>query len=141
MAQDGLPEDGLPSYGSFDYTVVPNFRGLPPRYQSTQGAGQHPLYLPPAYTSSSPTAVPSVRFSTSYHTPSWKSKSGERKKWLGNKCLLGFLIGFPSPLELPFRAAHSFPLSKPISRQPAESRFQPVATFTSSSDTRYPPTN
>ncbi|OJD16042.1 hypothetical protein AJ78_03755 [Emergomyces pasteurianus Ep9510] len=62
-AQGGLPDEGLPSYGSFDYTVVPNFRGMPPRYQSTQLAagGLHPHYSPPAYSSPSGTSLPNSR--------------------------------------------------------------------------------
>ncbi|KKZ61242.1 hypothetical protein EMCG_04114 [[Emmonsia] crescens] len=61
--QEGLSDEGLPSYGSFDYTVVPNFRGLPPRYQSTQQAagGQHPHHSPPAYSSPSGTSLPNSR--------------------------------------------------------------------------------
>ncbi|PGH06298.1 hypothetical protein GX51_02495 [Blastomyces parvus] len=62
-AQEGFPDEGLPSYGSFDYTVVPNFRGMPPRYQSTQQAAgsPHPRYSPPAYSSTSGTSLPTSR--------------------------------------------------------------------------------
>ncbi|OAX84533.1 hypothetical protein ACJ72_01102 [Emergomyces africanus] len=69
-AQEGLPDEGLPSYGSFDYTVVPSFRGMPPRYQSTQLAagGQHPRYSPPAYSSPSGTSLPNSRPRSSYPT-------------------------------------------------------------------------
>ncbi|KAK2787504.1 hypothetical protein FQN52_007222 [Onygenales sp. PD_12] len=63
-AQEGTPDEGLPSYGSFDYTVVPNFRGMPPRYQSTHGPG-HPHHSPPAYSSPSTLSPSSSRHRTS----------------------------------------------------------------------------
>ncbi|EEH48278.2 uncharacterized protein PADG_04362 [Paracoccidioides brasiliensis Pb18] len=68
-AQEALTDEGLPSYGSFDYTVVPNFRGIPPRYQSTQqvAGGQHPRYSPPAYSLPSSTS-PSNSRHHSIHT-------------------------------------------------------------------------
>ncbi|EQL30053.1 hypothetical protein BDFG_07395 [Blastomyces dermatitidis ATCC 26199] len=67
-AQEGFPDEGLPSYGSFDYTVVPNFRGMPPRYQSTQQAAgaPHPRYSPPAYSSTSGTSIPASRHRASH---------------------------------------------------------------------------
>ncbi|KAK2804502.1 hypothetical protein FQN50_006577 [Emmonsiellopsis sp. PD_5] len=63
-AQEGTPDEGLPSYGSFDYTVVPNFRGMPPRYQSAHGPG-HPHHSPPAYSSPSALSPSSSRHRTS----------------------------------------------------------------------------
>ncbi|KAL2010918.1 hypothetical protein VTN00DRAFT_3636 [Thermoascus crustaceus] len=45
----GDPND-LSSYGGFAYTMVPNFQGLPPRYQSPRHS-EHPPHSPPAYSS------------------------------------------------------------------------------------------
>ncbi|PGH11171.1 hypothetical protein AJ79_05013 [Helicocarpus griseus UAMH5409] len=66
-AQQGEPDEGLPSYGSFDYTVVPSFRGMPPRYQF--GGGPHPHQSPPAYSSPSGTSPSSSRHRNSYPFP------------------------------------------------------------------------
>ncbi|PGG98792.1 hypothetical protein AJ80_09476 [Polytolypa hystricis UAMH7299] len=72
-AQERPPDEGLPSYGSFDYTVVPNFRGLPPRYQASQSRNQSSQHSPPAYTSGTAAVASASRHRSSY--PSARSAS------------------------------------------------------------------
>lgn len=48
-AADEIPDESLPAYGNFNYTVIPNYgrRDIPPRYQVNHG----PMFSPPGYSS------------------------------------------------------------------------------------------
>ena len=54
-----IPEEGLPGYGRFDYTVVPEYRHGPPGYTSNSSSSAVPQWSPPGYFATAPGAASS----------------------------------------------------------------------------------